>query len=85
MDVRYQIFGSGSAALASPPLPPDSKALRSEFDIFATSARGSCGMDPGPVRLRMVTSPALPMGDWLCGVRERLVIVPYMDSTVTCM
>ena len=54
MDVRYRISGavvSDSAALASPPLPPDSKALRSECDIFATMARGSCSVDPGPIRL----------------------------------
>ena len=54
MDVQYQISGgiassSESAALASPSLPSDSKALRSVFDIFATRARGSCGVDPGPV------------------------------------
>ena len=68
MDVRYRIFGdvvslAGSAALAGPPLPLDSKALRSESDIFATRAKGSCGVDPGPVRLRMVILTALPMGD----------------------
>jgi hypothetical protein len=79
MDVRYRISGvavsSGSAALASPPLPPDSKALRSESNIFATRARGSCGVDPMPVRLRIVTLSASPMGAWLYGVRKRLVLV----------
>ena len=41
IDVQYWISGAASAELASPPLPSDSKALRSESDIFATSARGS--------------------------------------------
>jgi hypothetical protein len=71
MDVRYRISRgvvSGSAALAS--LPSDSKSLRSESDIFATSARGSCGVDPGPVPLRIVTLWASSMGDWLYGVRK---------------
>ena len=52
MDVRYRISGAvepDSATLASPPLLPDSKALRSDSDIFATRARGCCGEDPGPV------------------------------------
>ena len=52
MDILYRISGdvvSGSAVLASPYLPSDSKALCSDFDIFATSARGSCGVDPGSV------------------------------------
>ena len=81
MDVQYRISGgvvwfvSDSAALASPFLPPDSKALRSESDIFATRAKGSCGMDPGPVRWKIVTLSASPMGDWLHGVRKRLVLV----------
>ena len=78
MDVRYRISGgvvSGSAALASPPPRPDSKALRSESDIFATRARGSCGVDPGPVGLRIATLPSSSMGDWLYGVRKRLVLV----------
>ena len=87
MDVRYWISGSvvlsGSSALASPPLlPSDSKALRSESDIFATSARGSCGVDPGPVRLRIATLSVSPIGDWLYGVRKRLVLVgSLMHST----
>ena len=68
MDIRYRGFESGSTAwaLASPPLPPDSKALRSESDIFTMRARGSCGVDP-------VTMPVSPMGDWLHAVRNRLV------------
>ena len=74
MDVRYWIVVSGSAALASSPLPSDSKVLRSESDIFATSAKGSCGVDPGPVPLRKITVSASPMGDWLYGVRKRLVL-----------
>ena len=77
---------SGSAALASSPLPSDSKALRSEFDIFATNARGSCGVDPGPVLvpLRIITLSSSSMGDWLFGVRKRLVLLPplmFMFST----
>ena len=76
MDVRYRISGCfvSDSALESPPLSPDSKALRSESDIFATSARGSCGVDPGPVLLRIVTLSASPMGDSLYGVRKRLVL-----------
>ena len=68
MDVPYLISGdvvSGSAALASPDLPSDSKALRSDSDIFATSARGSCGVDPGPVPLKTVIFSTSSMGDWL--------------------
>ena len=81
MDVRYWIVVSGSAAIASP-LIPDSKVLRSEFDIFATSARGSCGVDPGPVRLRIATLSVSPIGDSLYGVRKRLVLVgSLMHST----
>ena len=79
MDVRYRISGDvvslpGSAALASPPLLADSKTLRSESDIFATRARGSCGVDPGPVRLKIANFSASSMGDWLYGVRKRLVL-----------
>ena len=80
VDIRYRISwgaesGSAAWALARPLLPPDSKALRSESDIFATRARGSCGVDPGPVRLRIVTLSVSPMGDWLYAVRKRLVLV----------
>ena len=90
VDVRYWILGdvvslAGSAALAGPPLPPDSKALRSESDIFATRAKGSCGVDPGPVRLRMVTLSASPMGDWLYGVRNRLVFSRSLMSSTFAM
>ena len=59
MDVPYRIPGgvvSGSPAFACPPLLRDSKSLLSESDSFATSARGSCGVDPGPVPLRIVGS-----------------------------
>jgi hypothetical protein len=78
MDVPYWISGGvvlGSAAFTSPTLPSDSKVLRSESDIFAMSARGSCGVDPGPVPLRIVTFSASSMGDWLYGVRKRLVLL----------
>ena len=78
MDVRYRISGgvvSDSLALAGPPLPSDSKGLRSESVIFATRARGSCGVDPRPVRLRMVTLSVSPKGDWLYGVRKSIVLV----------
>ena len=74
MDVRYWIIVSGSASLASPPLLLDSKALRSEFDNFATSARGSCGVDPGPVPLRIVTFSVSSKGDRLHGERKRVVL-----------
>ena len=74
MYVRYW-FSEVVVSLAGPPLSPDSKALRSESDIFAMRAKGLCGMDPGPVRLRMVTLSASPMGDWLYGVRKRLILV----------
>ena len=80
IDVRYRIPGaivSGSAALAlvSPPFPSDSKVIRSESDIVATRARGSCGVDPGPVPLRIVIFSASPMGDSLYGVRKSLLLV----------
>ena len=77
MDVPYRIPGvvvPGSAALPSPPLLPDSKSLRSESDIFATRARGSCDVDPGPVPLRLVTLSVSSMGAWLYDVRKRLVL-----------
>ena len=57
MDVPYRIPGGvvpGSAALESPPLLPDSKSLLSKSDIFARSAIGSCGVDPGPAPLRLI-------------------------------
>ena len=87
MEVPYRISEddvSGSAALASPLgalLPSNSKALRSESDIFATSARGSRGVDPGPVPLRIVTFFASRMGDWLYGVRKIEACVHLMFST----
>ena len=78
MDVPYLIPGGvvpGSEALASPPLLPDSKSLLSESDIFfARSASGSCGVDPGPVPLRIVTFSVSSMGDSLYDVRKRLVV-----------
>ena len=58
----------------SAPLLPNSKALRSESDIFATSASGFCGVDPGPAPLRKVTFSASSKGDWQCSVRKRLVL-----------
>ena len=90
MNVRYRIprgVVSGSAALASSPLPPDSesRALHSESDIIATTARGSCGVDPGPVRLRIATLPVSPMGDWLYGVRKRLVLVKSLMFSTFAM
>ena len=78
MDVRYWIpggFASGSPVLVGPPLSSNSRALRSGSDIFATRARGSCGVDPGPVQLRIATLSASPIGDWLYGVRKRLILV----------
>jgi hypothetical protein len=66
---------SGSVALATPPLPSDSKALLSESDIFATSASGSSGVDPGPVSLRIVNLSRSLMGDSLYDVRNRLVLI----------
>ena len=68
---------SGSVALASPLLPSDFKILRSKSDNFATSAKGSCGVDPGPVPLRKVTMSASSMGDLLC-VGKRLVFSPSL-------
>ena len=83
MDVRYWIPGD-FAALASP-LPSDSKALRSESDIFATRAKGSCGVDPGPVRSKISTSSASSMGDWLYGVRKRLVFARSLIFSIFAM
>ena len=77
MDLPYRIPGgvvSGSASLASPPLLPDSNSLLSESDSFATSARGSCGVDPGPAPLRMVSLSVSSIGDWLYDVRKRQVL-----------
>ena len=76
MDVQYRIPGggvvSGSVALA---LPSDAKALRSDSDIFATSASGSCRVDSGAVPLRIVVNfSASSMGDLLYNVRKRLVL-----------
>ena len=91
MNIQYWISAdvvSGSAPLASSPespLPPDSKAVRSESDIFATSAKGSCDVDPGPVRSRIITSPASPMGDWLYGVRKRVVLVQSLMFSTFAM
>jgi hypothetical protein len=88
MNVRYRISGSvvsDSAALASPPLSPDSKVRRSESDILATRASGSCGVDPGPVQLRIAILSASPMGDWLQGVRKRLVLVRSLMSSIFAM
>ena len=62
MDIQYLISQSEYAALRSSSLSLDSKALHSETDIFATRARGSCGVNPGPVQLKMVTLSALSMG-----------------------
>ena len=77
MDVLYRMpegVASGSSALASPPLLPDSNSVLSASDIFARSARGSCGVDPGPVSLRMVSLSVSSVGDWLYDVRKRLVL-----------
>ena len=86
MDVRYRISAaavSGSAAL--PTLPSNSKALRSESDICAMSATGSCDMEPGPVPLRVVNMSASSMGDWLYSVRKRLVLVRSLMSSTFAM
>ena len=88
MDVRYRISGvvvSSSAALASSLLRPDSKALRSESDIFATRARGSCGVDPGPVPLKIITLSASPIGNSLYDVRKRLVLSSSLMSSSVAM
>ena len=87
MDVRYRISGgvvSGSAALASPPLRPDSKVLRSKSDIFATRARGSRGVDPGSVRLRIVTLPASCMGDLAVWSKEETSACTVFDVLHFC-
>ena len=76
MNVPYRMPGgvvSGSAAFECPPLLRDSKSLLSESGIFVTSARGSCGVDPGPLPLRIVTFSASSMADLLYDVRKRLV------------
>ena len=63
------------SSAATPPLPPDSASLCSGSKILATKASGSCGVDLGPVLLRIVTLSASPMGDWLYDVRKRRVLV----------
>ena len=88
MDVPCRIPGvvvPGSVALASPPLLPDTKSLLSESDIFATRARGSCGVDPGPVPLRIVTLSVSSMGDWLYDVRKRLVLSRSLMFSMVAM
>ena len=88
MDVHNRIPGgvvSGSAALASPPLLPDSRSLRSESDILTTRARGSCDVDPGPVPLRIVTLSASSIGDWLYDVRKRLVLSRFSMFSIFAM
>ena len=91
MDIQYRISGaavSGSAALPSPPLPSNSRALRSESDICATSARGFCGVDPGPVPFKLrilVTLSASFTGDWLYSARKRLVLVRSLMSSFFAM
>ena len=90
MDRPYRIFGSGSAALASPSLPClDSKALRSESDIFATNSKGSCGVDPGTISLILITLSASFHG-WLVvwykeGSWKRLVLSPSLISSTVAM
>ena len=68
-DIPYRVSEGGSAEFASPTLLSDSMALRSDSDIFATSASGSCGVVPGPVPLRIVIFLVSSMGDLLNGVR----------------
>ena len=61
MDPPYLISGDvapGSTALVIPLLPFESKVLLSssvcDIRVFVvTSARGSCGVDPGPVPVRL--------------------------------
>jgi hypothetical protein len=74
------VLGSTVRVLPNmPPSPnPDPKALRSESASFATRARGSCGNNPGPVWSRIVTFPALSIGDWLYGVRKRVQRVRWL-------
>ena len=61
----------------------------SECDIFVvTSARGSCGVDPGPVpvRLRIISFFVSSIGDLLYGVRKRLMLsLSLMFSTVAML
>ena len=38
-------------------------------------------MDPGPVRLKIAILSGSPMGDWLYGVRKRVVFAHLMFST----
>ena len=88
MDVPYLIPGGVvpvSAALASPPLLLDSKSLLSESDIFARRASGFCGVDPGPVLLRIVTFSVSSMGDSLYDVRKRLVVPRSLMFSIFAM
>ena len=77
MDVRYRI-SRGVEVVSGSSATSDSNALRLEF---ATKARGSCGVDPMPLRLRIVTLSVSRMGDWLYGVRKRLVFVMSLMSS----
>jgi hypothetical protein len=77
MGVQYRVFEEVVLVASSEILVrlflSDSKTLRSEFVSFASRAKGSCGNDPGPEWLRIVTLSVSSMGDWLDGVRKRLV------------
>jgi hypothetical protein len=79
MDVRYRGFedatSESNSEILARPLVSDFKALRPDAVNFATSARGSCGNNPGPAWLRIVTLSMSSMGDGLDGVRKRLVSV----------
>ena len=74
-NLRRVVSNSATLSTLLYPFFRSPRALRSESDIFATSARGSCGVDPGPVPLRIITFSASSMGDWLYGVRKRVVLV----------
>jgi hypothetical protein len=66
-------------------MPRGAMALTRKSDIFATRARGSCGVDPGPVRLRIVILSSSATGDWLYGVRKRLVLVRSLMFSIFAM
>ena len=73
MDVRYRISGPGGVPFPNLNLTGKRRS-ESDSEILATKTRGSCGVDPGPARLR-ITLSLLAMGNWLSGVMKRIVLV----------
>ena len=98
--ISEDVLLSGSAEFSGLSIPPDSKARRvesgmdvpsdskmrrSESKISATKARGSCGVDPGPARLRIVSLSASRIGNLLYGEMKRLVLARSLILSIFAM